>query len=240
MTSTRAPGLPARLFAWGGGAAFAAALAYCGWFVVVTLERPVAVMTRPALALAVVIDVALFGLFAAHHSLAARPPLKRWVTRWLGAGLERSLYVWLASGLLALTCACWQGMPGTLYRTSGLAAASLTAVEIAGLWLTVAATRVMDPLELAGIRQLQRQASPTTLQIVGPYHLVRHPLYLGWILMMFAAPVMTASRLLFAMVSSGYLLLAIPWEERALVRIFGDEYERYRRRVPWKVIPFVS
>mgnify|MGYP001552625950 CR=1 FL=1 len=73
----------------------------------------------------------------------------------------------------------------------------------------------------------------------GSDRLVRHPLYLGWMLFVFGAPVMTMSRLLFAVVSSGYLLLAIPWEERALVRTFGEEYDRYRKRVRWKVVPYL-
>ena len=239
MSQPPPPGLAARTFAWAGGAAFAASLAFCGWFIAVTLQRPAAALSRAATARAIVIDVLLFGLFAAHHSLAARLNLKRWIARWTGPGLERSLYVWLASVLLALTCACWQRIPGTLYRTSGAASALLTAVELAGVWLTVAAARVMDPLELAGIRQMRRQTAPGVLQIVGPYHLVRHPLYLGWMLIVFAAPVMTASRLLFAIVSSGYLVLAIPWEERALVRTFGDEYRRYREKVRWRVVPTI-
>lgn len=233
------PGVAAQTFAWAGGAAFAASLAYCGWFIAATLQRPAAPLSAAATTRAVVIDVLLFGLFAAHHSLAARLHLKRRIARWTGPGLERSLYVWLASGLLGLTCACWQRIPGTLYRTSGAAAALLTVAELAGVWLTIASARVMDPLELAGIRQMRRQTAPDVLRIVGPYHLVRHPLYLGWMLIVFAAPVMTGSRLLFAVVSSGYLLLAIPWEERALMRTFGEEYRRYREKVRWRVIPSV-
>jgi protein-S-isoprenylcysteine O-methyltransferase Ste14 len=239
LVSSRPPGGRARAFAWAGGAAFALSILYCGYFIFFGLARPVAPMPRAAIVRAILVDVVLFGLFAAHHSLAARTAIKRLVVRWIGTGLERSFYVWVASGLLAVTCLLWQPIPGTLYRTSGALAGALTLLEITGVVLTVLATRVMDPLELAGIRQLQRQAVPTRLQIVGPYHLVRHPLYLGWMLMVFAAPMMTTSRLLFAIVSSGYLLLAIPWEERALVRMFGEEYGRYKQRVRSKVIPYL-
>lgn len=239
LVSSRPPNAPARAFAWAGALAFAVSIAYCGYFIFVVLERPRGPMPSAAITRAILVDLVLFGLFAAHHSLAARPTIKRAVVSRIGTGLERSFYVWVASVLLALTCLLWQPIPGTLYRTSGILAAALTLLEIAGVVLTVLATRVMDPLELAGVRQLQRQAEPSRLQIVGPYHVVRHPLYLGWMVIVFAAPVMTMSRLLFAIVSSGYLVLAIPWEERALVRMFGDEYERYKQRVRSKVIPYL-
>jgi protein-S-isoprenylcysteine O-methyltransferase Ste14 len=239
LVSSRPPSAPARALAWAGAVAFAVSILYCGYFIFVVLERPRGPLSSATLTRAVIVDVLLFGLFAAHHSLAARPTIKRVVASGLGTGLERSFYVWVASVLLALTCLLWQPIPGTLYRTTGVLAAALTLLELGGVALTVLATRVMDPLELAGVRQLQRQAEPSRLQIVGPYHLVRHPLYLGWMLMVFAAPVMTLSRLLFAIVSSGYLLLAIPWEERSLVRMFGEEYGSYRQKIRWRVIPYL-
>ena len=77
------------------------------------------------------------------------------------------------------------------------------------------------------------------LQFQGPYRLVRHPLYLGWIIAAFATPHLTGDRLAFAVLTSLYLVVAIPWEEEALVRSYGGEYTRYRRRVRWRVIPFI-
>jgi len=229
----------ARAIAWLGGAAFVGSLACCAWFIAVALERPVAPLGAGATARAILVDLALFTLFATHHSAMARPGVKAWIHRHLGSGLERPLYVWTASLLLALTCLCWQGIPGGLYHVTGAAAWLARVVEAAGVAIIVAATRVIDPLELAGIRQLDRPRDPALLQIRGPYRRVRHPLYLGWMLLVFAAPALTLNRLLFAVLTSGYLLVAIPWEEASLTRTFGEAYAAYQRQVRWKVLPGV-
>ena len=107
---------------------------------------------------------------------------------------------------------------------------------MAGLWLIARSVGVIDPLELAGIRASTR---PAGLQVRGPYRLVRHPLYLGWALMVFGAATMTADRLVFAVMTTIYLVVAIPWEERSLDRAFGDEYHRYKARVRWRLIPYI-
>jgi protein-S-isoprenylcysteine O-methyltransferase Ste14 len=113
----------------------------------------------------------------------------------------------------------------------------LTAVQAGGLVLTALGTRAIDPLELAGIRA--PAARPSDLQVRGAYRLVRHPLYLGWLLMVFAPPHMTGDRLTFAIVTSTYLLIAIPWEEQSLERTFGTAYRDYKSRVRWRVVPYV-
>jgi protein-S-isoprenylcysteine O-methyltransferase Ste14 len=95
----------------------------------------------------------------------------------------------------------------------------------------------MNPLELAGIAQATGRQSTGTIQIVGPFRVVRHPIYLGWMLMVLLTPLMTANRLLFAVVSSAYLILAIPWEEKSLVEGHGDPYREYQRTVRWRVLP---
>jgi len=96
--------------------------------------------------------------------------------------------------------------------------------------------RAIDALELAGIR---RQSEKAGLQIAGPYRLVRHPLYLGWALVVFGAATMTGDRLGFAAMTTLYLVLAIPWEERSLRTQFGSDYDRYIRLVRWRMIPFI-
>jgi protein-S-isoprenylcysteine O-methyltransferase Ste14 len=98
---------------------------------------------------------------------------------------------------------------------------------------------VIDPLELAGIRQATGQVAAASLKIVGPFRVVRHPIYLGWMLLVFATPTMTAGRLVFAVISSLYLILAIPWEESSLVVGHGDRYREYQRQVRWRVLPGV-
>ena len=94
----------------------------------------------------------------------------------------------------------------------------------------------IDPLELAGIKPLSARDS---LQIAGPYRWVRHPLYLGWLLAVFGAAHLTADRLAFAAITTAYLCVAIPWEERSLLRMFGESYARYQRSVRWRMIPYV-
>jgi len=103
----------------------------------------------------------------------------------------------------------------------------------------------LDPLELAGIRTEEEAArrrtasGPSALQITGPYRLVRHPIYLGWILIVFGVSHMTGDRLAFATVSSLYLIVAVPWEERSLRQSFGEDYDRYMRQVRWRVLPYM-
>jgi protein-S-isoprenylcysteine O-methyltransferase Ste14 len=222
-----------RVFVLLGGAAFVASLAVCGWFYAVALGRPRA-SANPAAAFAV--DALLFGAFALHHSVAAREPIKRALQRVVPTYLLRSVYVWIASALLVFVCAAWQPIGGELYRRAGAAAAPFLAVQLLGVWLTIRSVRLIDPLELAG---LHHRRPDDALQIVGPYRLVRHPIYLGWVLMAFGTPHMTGDRLAFAVITTLYLAIAIPWEERGLIRVFGEDYRRYRRQVRWRMLPYV-
>jgi protein-S-isoprenylcysteine O-methyltransferase Ste14 len=133
-----------------------------------------------------------------------------------------------------------------VYHDTGWLAAFHAGLQLVGLVFIVRSVRAIDALELAGIREATLVTSPAgkqqpteSLQIRGPYHVVRHPLYLGWMLFVFGAAHMTTDRLAFAAISSFYLVVAIPWEERSLGRTFGAEYERYKRQVKWRVIPYV-
>jgi len=108
--------------------------------------------------------------------------------------------------------------------------------------MTIRSSARLDALDLAGVRQVQRARDGTPprhvpLETDGVYGFVRHPLYFAWILMVFAAPVMTGTRLTFAALTTGYLAIAIPWEERSLVRAFGADYDAYRRKVRWRMLP---
>jgi protein-S-isoprenylcysteine O-methyltransferase Ste14 len=223
-----------RGFVWLGGAVFVLSLAVCAYVYVVVWQE-----TRPVgrdLWRALATNVALFGVFAAHHSLFARARVKAALSRIIADRLLRSAYVWIASVLFIVLLACWQPVGGSVHRISGWAALPVMIVQLTGLVLIAASVRVIDPLELAGIRQ---RAVAEALQVVGPYRLVRHPLYLGWMLVVFGAPHMTGDRLAFAALSSLYLVIAIPWEERSLLAAFGDAYARYCERVRWRVIPHV-
>ena len=223
--------------AWAGGALFVVALAWC--FAGYLFGMPAA---GPGIATpftSFVINAGLFTIFALHHSVLARGGVKRRLVTLVPARLERSLYVWIASLLLIAVMVLWQPLPGTLYGHRGLAAVPHWLLVSAGFWITVRAAGVLDPLELAGIRQVLGTSKASSFRVIGPYHLVRHPIYLGWMLIVFGAPLMTATRMEFAVVSSLYLTVAVPFEERALVDVFGDTYREYQRRVRWRIVPGV-
>ena len=227
--------------AWCAGALFVVSL---GWFLYAYLYR----FGRPATAGPVLppllADVLLFSAFALHHSLFARTPLKAWVRRIAPPPLERAVYTSVASLLFIAVCWLWRPVPGGLYDIPVPFRWLAYAVQGAGIVLTFLGSRALDVLDLAGIRAVQRArtgaaAAHVPLVTSGVFGVVRHPLYFGWVLLVCAAPEMTATRAVFALVSSLYLAMAIPWEERALIDAFGEEYAGYRRTVRWRMIPFI-
>jgi protein-S-isoprenylcysteine O-methyltransferase Ste14 len=220
------------MFVWIGGAMFVASLSLCAWSYAFVMGRTGALSGWEPVA----VDAALVTIFALHHSLCARTRVKDWLARFIPADLLRSVYVWIASALFMLVCLAWRPVGGELYTTTGVLAIALAAVQLVGLWITVRAVARIDPLELAGIRPA---AQTQGLQVSGPYHWVRHPLYLGWLLMVFGAAHMTGDRLVFAATTTAYLVVAIPWEERSLRQSFGDAYDRYMRDVKSRMIPFI-
>jgi protein-S-isoprenylcysteine O-methyltransferase Ste14 len=229
----------ATLIAWAGGAAFVAALGYLVYFYAVALASPEGARGGAAL-VAGLSDAALFAAFALHHSLFARPGVKARLTAIVPPRLERTLYVWCASALLVVVCAGWQPVAGHLYRVEGELRWLLSGLQLAGVAITAVATRAVNGLSLAGIQQATgRTPREDSITSAGPFALVRHPIYLGWVLMVGAAPSMTANRLLFAILSVSYLILAIPWEETSLVAAHGDRYRAYQQAVRWRLIPKV-
>jgi protein-S-isoprenylcysteine O-methyltransferase Ste14 len=223
------------IVAWVGGTAFVASLLYVLYFYFVRLGWSGASGSwiQP-----LAFDVTLFTLFAVHHSVMPRRRMKEWFTSVAPAVLERSGYVWVSSVLLAIVCIAWRDLPGVAYQVTGSWSWALRLVQVAGIVLTIRASARLDVLDLAGIRQVQsRSRQPMPLQLGGPYTLVRHPIYLGWVAMVFAAPDMTSNRLAFATISTLYLFIATPIEERSLERAFGDSYREYRRRVRWRIVP---
>ncbi len=192
---------------------------------------------------AVISNVALFSFFALHHSVLARTPIKRWLHGRVGPDAERSCYVIVAS-LLFLACTLgWAPLRGTWYALSGPWWWVGRAVQAAGLVVTLVAARTLSVRELMGLSPpRQRDAGavmPPALETRGLYGLVRHPIYFGWVLFVFGAPLMTSTRLLFAALSTAYLILAIPFEERSLVQAFGPPYRDYQQRVRWRLLPGV-
>ena len=195
------------------------------------------------LATAVAIDLLLLAVFALQHSVMARPAFKRWWTRFVPQPVERTTYVLLASLALALLFWQWRPIPGQAWTvTSPAAAAAIQAVFWLG-WATVLlSTCLIDHFELFGLRQafarlLSRTVPASEFKTPLLYGLVRHPIYLGFLLAIWAAPSMTWGHLLFAGAITGYVLVGIQLEERDLVGIFGAQYCLYRRRVPM-LVPF--
>jgi protein-S-isoprenylcysteine O-methyltransferase Ste14 len=228
------------VFAATGALAFIVALAWTMWFYIVQLGRPAPFESCGVTFRAALINIVLFVAFATHHSVMARGWAKAWLTRIAPPAFERPMYVWASSVLLVLLCIAWQPIPGVLYELRGWKAAVAHAVQLAGVALTLVSAHVLSLSELAGVSGAGGEGSSETRHSIssrGPYALVRHPIYLGWILMVFPTPRLTGGRLLFAAMTSAYLFLAVPWEERELVATHGDEYRRYQRAVRWRILP---
>jgi len=193
---------------------------------------------------ALAVNAALLGLFAVQHSLMARQWFKRAWTRLVPAPVERSTYVLFSSVALLLLFWKWEPMGRVVWNVeSGVGQFFLYALYATG-WLTVlVATFLINHFDLFGLRQvwLYLRGTPyTPLRFRTPalYRIVRHPLYLGWLLVFWSAPLMTVAHLVFAIATTAYILIAIEFEERDLIRLHV-EYAGYRRRVPM-LLPFGS
>ncbi len=222
-----------RLFAWLGGALFVASLAFCAYSY---FFRWAGTDLRGGWH-AAGIDALLLVVFSAHHSVFAREGVKRRLAQVIPERLLRSIYVWVAALLLIATCALWQPIGGAVFATHGVRTVLHVVVQLIGVWFIAKAVGTIDPLDLAGIRQVIQKK--TGLQVTGPYRVVRHPLYFGWMLVVFGAARMTGDRFAFAILTTIYLVIAIPWEERSLIAAFGGEYERYKQAVKWRMVPYV-
>jgi protein-S-isoprenylcysteine O-methyltransferase Ste14 len=221
-----------RVFVWTGGALFVLALLATAYMYFIRWGTAAAIHDPSALP----IDIGVLTVFAVHHSLFARDGIKRWLARMVPDRLMRSVYVWVASVLLIVTLVAWRPVAGEFYNADGWRAVLHAFLQAIGVWLIARSVARIDPLELAGIKPISGQEA---LQIAGPYRWVRHPLYLGWVLALFGTAHMTADRLTFAAITTAYLLLAIPLEERSLERTFGDAYRQYERQVRWRIVPYV-
>jgi methanethiol S-methyltransferase len=230
-------GAATRIWAWGGAVLFVLSLGYFLFTYFITFGET---STAPRQGSTIAWDVGLFTVFALHHSVFARERVRAVVARFVPAQLERSFYVWVASLLLVAVCLWWRRVPGVAWSVDRPFSWALYVLQFAGLWLAVRSAGAIDIWDLAGIRQLDEEPSrhgTVDFKVSGPYGWVRHPIYTGWFLIVFAAPHMTFTRLLFAVVSSAYLIVAIPFEERSLRATSGGAYERYARQVVWKLIP---
>lgn len=184
------------------------------------------------------VDLGLLGLFAVQHSVMARPFFKRWLTRSVPASAERSTYVLASSLALIVMFACWQPLGGVVWSVADpMIQGAIWGAFAFGWLLVLVSTFLINHFDLFGLRQvwLHLTGRPYTMmrfRTPGPYRLVRHPLYVGWFFAFWMTPTMTLSHLLFALATTAYILIAIQFEEKDLVRDHGTAYEEYRRRVP--------
>ena len=186
---------------------------------------------------ALLVNVLLLGVFAVQHSLMARPAFKRWWTRFVPRPVERSTYVQLASLALIMLFAHWRPMIAVVWDVSGgPVAVALTVIHWSGWGMVPLSTFLIDHFELFGLKQVLarlggRELPAPVFHTPLLHRRVRPPIYLGFLLAFWAAPAMMAGHLLFAVATSGYILIGIWFEERDLVALFGERYRHYREEV---------
>ncbi|MFG0282807.1 MAG: methanethiol S-methyltransferase [Phycisphaerales bacterium JB039] len=187
---------------------------------------------------ALLINVGLLSVFAVQHSVMARPAFKRRWTKIVPRPLERSTYVLFSSAALILLFWQWRPLGGVIWDVEDPAGrAALYGLFGFGWLLVLVSTFLINHFDLFGLRQVWlyfrgKKYTPLRFQLPWLYRVVRHPLYLGWLFAFWATPTMTVTHLVFAVVTTGYILVAIQFEERDLIDAHGLDYADYRKRVP--------
>jgi len=192
---------------------------------------------------ALIVNAGLLGLFAIQHSIMARQWFKRWWTAVIPESVERSTYVLFSSASLLLLFWQWRPMGGVVWNVESAGGRlAIEAIYATGWLIVLVSTFLINHFDLFGLRQVYfhlrgKACPPPGFRAPGPYRYVRHPLYFGWLTVFWAAPTMTAAHLIFALATTAYILVAIQFEERDLIRFYGETYRRYRKQVPM-IIPF--
>jgi len=186
---------------------------------------------------AVLFDAGLILLFGLQHTIMARPTFKQWWTQLIPAHLERSTYV-LTSGIaLGVVLWFWQPLPGSVWSVTDPAARMIVqAITLLGAAYVLFASFITNHFELFGLRQAWlhvrgRPYAPLEFRKNWTYRYSRHPIMLGLLVVFWAAPDMTMTRLVFAVMLTVYLFIGIHFEERTLVHYFGDRYREYRNEI---------
>jgi len=187
---------------------------------------------------ALLINLGLLGLFALQHSGMARPGFKRWWTRIIPKPIERSTYVLLASLVLILLMWQWRPLPTIIWSVENeVGRIVLWSLFGLGWFIVLASTYMISHAHLFGLQQVhqflnRRQLSGPEFQTPGFYGYVRHPLMAGFFIAFWATPEMTLGHLVFTLATTGYILLALRFEERDLINEFGETDRRYREQGP--------
>ncbi len=200
---------------------------------------------QESLVTALLIDVALLGIFALQHSVMARQQFKAWWTQLIPKPIERSTYVLCSSLALILVFWQWRPIGITIWQFDNLVAQIIFYSLFTLGWIIVLVSSfLINHFDLFGLRQVylyfeEKEYTPLKFETPAFYEYVRHPLYVGWLLVFWMTPMMTVSHLVFALVTTIYILVAIQLEEKDLVDIHGEKYKNYRRQVPM-LIPFIG
>jgi protein-S-isoprenylcysteine O-methyltransferase Ste14 len=186
---------------------------------------------------AIVVDLLLLGIFAIQHSIMARPAFKQWWAKIFPVACQRSTYVLLSSLILLLLFWQWRPIPIQVWQIGGIAAWLMIGVYWLGWLIVLASTFMIEHFDLFGLRQAffaLRGAEDPGQSFKTPllYKVVRHPIMLGFLIAFWATPEMTVGHLLFAIMTTAYILVGLQFEERDLIAQFGTTYQQYRRRVP--------
>jgi protein-S-isoprenylcysteine O-methyltransferase Ste14 len=193
-------------------------------------------------ATALLVNFVLIALFGLQHTIMARPGFKEKWTKIVPVSIERSTYVLITSLILILLYWQWRPMTGTvIWQADAVWTQYLAwAVFVGGLLVVLLSTFIIDHFDLFGLRQVwlnlrQKTYTHSPFKVTLFYKFVRHPLYVGWFMTFWGTPSMTLGHLMFAVLMSGYILIAIRYEERDLARFLGEDYVRYKEKVPMLV-----
>ncbi|MCG8378572.1 MAG: isoprenylcysteine carboxylmethyltransferase family protein [Proteobacteria bacterium] len=191
----------------------------------------------------IIINVILLLIFAFQHSVMARPAFKAWLTKYIPASIERSTYVMFTNIALLLIFMFWQPMPELIWNIeSSIGSLILNGIFWLGWIIVLLSTFMINHFDLFGLRQVYinfkgQEYSHLEFRKVGLYKLCRHPIMLGIVIAIWATPAMSIGHLLFAVVLTMYIYIALQFEERDLVNFFGDTYKQYQAKVPM-LFPF--